>query len=290
MTGFARAEGQAGDYGWTWEVKSVNGRNLDVRCRLPSGTESLEPAIRAAVGERLKRGHIMVHLHLSRVSGVAAVRVNRELLEQVSRVASELAQGAGVAPPTADGLLALRGIVEIVEPEESAAEREAREGAMIATLGEALDRLNAARRDEGRRLAAVLGEQLDEIARLAAAGMTCASAQPEAIRARLKENLAALLDEAPALSEERLAQEAAVLIVKADVREEFDRLRAHIEAAREILAAGGAAGRRLDFLAQEFNREANTLCAKAADVGLTRVGLDLKTVIDQFREQVQNLE
>ena len=290
MTGFARAEGQAGGYEWVWEVKSVNGRGLDVRCRLPAGMEALELPIRAQVGERLKRGNVIVHLRISASEGEATIRVNRPLLDQLSVLAKELESEAGVAPPRADGLLSVRGVIETVEPEETAEARQGREREMMASLATALDELAAARRQEGGRLAEVLSAQLDEIARLAAAAEGLAAAQPEAIRARLKEGLEAVLESAPALSEERLEQEVAILIGKADVREELDRIGAHVANARELLLSGGAVGRRLDFLAQEFNREANTLCAKSADMELTRLGLELKTVIDQFREQNQNIE
>lgn len=290
MTGFARAGGQQEGLVWTWEVKSVNGRNLDVRCRLPSGFESLEPSARAAVSERFRRGHVSVHLQVSRGEGAATVRLNRELLDRLCALAKELEAEAGVAPARADGLLGLRGVIELAEPEPTDDERRARETAMLATLHEALDGLAAARREEGARLSAIVVGQIDEIARLVEAGEACAEVRPEAIRARLRENVEALLEMVPALPEERLAQEAAILITKADVREELDRLRAHVAAVRELLKEGDAGGRRLDFLAQEFNREANTLCAKAGDAELTRVGLDLKVTIDQFREQIQNIE
>ena len=290
MTGFARSEGQADAYVWTWEVKSVNGRGLDVRCRLPAGMEALEPAVRARVAERLVRGHVVAHLQVSRGGGEATIRVNRPLLDQLCDLAKQLESEAGLAPARADGLLAVRGVIEAVAPEETAAEREHRVAAMIASLVAALDELAAARRQEGRHLAEALMAQLDEIARLAAAAEACAAAQPQAIRARLEEGLAALLEAAPALSEGRLEQEVAILITKGDVREELDRLGTHVDAARQLLRTGGPAGRRLDFLAQEFNREANTLCAKSAAAELTRLGLELKAVIDQFREQAQNIE
>lgn len=290
MTGFARAGGQQDGSVWTWEVKSVNGRNLDVRCRLPPGFESLEPTARAAVSKRFRRGHVSVHLQVSRGEGAATVRLNRELLDRFRGLAKELEAEGGVAPASADGLLGLRGVIEPAEPEQTDEERRAREAAMLATFDEALGGLAAARREEGARLGAIVAGQVDEIARLVEAGEACAEVRSEAIRARLRENVEALLEAVPALPEERLAQEAAILITKADVREELDRLRAHVAAVRELLAEGDAGGRRLDFLAQEFNREANTLCAKAGDAELTRVGLDLKVTIDQFREQIQNIE
>jgi uncharacterized protein (TIGR00255 family) len=290
MTGFARAAGQGGAYAWTWEVKSVNGRGLDVRCRLPNGFEALEPAARAAVSERFRRGSVSLQLQLSRAEGAAAVRLNRELLDWASALAKELEREAGLAPASADGLLALRGVIEPAEPEETDEARETRTAAMLADLGSALDGLAAARRSEGDRLSDVVATQLNDITALIGAAEASAAAQPDAIRARLRENIDALLEASPALPEERLAQEAALLITKADVREELDRLRAHVAAVGEILVEGEGGGRRLDFLAQELNREANTLCAKSADAELTRIGLDLKVLIDQFREQVQNIE
>jgi uncharacterized protein (TIGR00255 family) len=290
MTGFARSQARAAAFDWTWEVKSVNGRGLDVRCRLPPGMEALEPGARAAVSERFARGHVVLHLQLTRRGGEAAVRLNREVLDQVRELARELESSAGAAPPRADGLLGLKGVIEVIEPEETEGERAAREEAMMASLVEALDRLQVARREEGARLGEILIVQLDEIDRLTGEAAACAAAQPEAITARLAEGVAALLEGAPSLNRERLEQEAALLINKADVREEIDRLGTHAGAAREVLAAAGPAGRRLDFLAQEFNREANTLCAKSADLALTRLGLELKVVIDQFREQIQNIE
>ncbi len=249
-----------------------------------------EARARAAVSERFRRGHVSVHLQVSRGEGVSVVRVNRELLDRLRGLAKELEDEGGVAPASADGLLGLRGVIETAEPEPSEEERRDREVAMLASLDEALGGLAAARQEEGARLGAVVSGQIDEVARLVEAGEACAEARPEAIRARLRENVEALLEAVPALPEERLAQEAAILVTKADVREELDRLRAHVAAARELLAEGEAGGRRLDFLAQEFNREANTLCAKAGDAELTRVGLDLKVTIDQFREQIQNIE
>lgn len=290
MTGFARAKARAGDFDWAWEVKSVNGRGLDVRCRLPAGMEIFEAKARAAISERFSRGHLVLNLQVARGEGETVLRLNHDLLEQVCTIAKELETSAGVAPARADGLLALRGVIEVAEAEETEEARGAREAAMMASLDEALDELVEARRREGERLGEVLATQLDQMERLAAAAEACAAAQPRAIRARLEEAVAALLEATPALSHERLEQEAALLFTKADVREETDRLGAHVAAARELLETGGAAGRRLDFLAQELNREANTLCAKSADVELTRIGLDLKAMIDQFREQVQNIE
>jgi uncharacterized protein (TIGR00255 family) len=291
MTGFARAEGGDGDLRWTWEVKSVNGRNLDIRVRVPSGFEALEPGVRTAVPERLKRGNVSIGLVLTRGQQPARARINKDLLEQVIVLAQEVQQRLKTEPPRPDGLLAIRGVVEPAEEEELPEEqREARTAKMASDFGKALASLAQMRQDEGARLAAIVGQQLNDIERFCAAAAASAAAQPAALQARLKQQVEMLLGTAPALPEERLAQELALLITKADVREELDRLGVHIAAARKLLKDGGAVGRKFDFLCQEFNREANTLCSKSSDSELTAVGLDLKAAIDQLREQVQNIE
>ena len=293
MTGFARTDGQHGALSWSWEVRSVNGRNLDVRCRVPAGFDAVEAKARQLAGERLRRGSLTMNLQVARAAEQLSYRVNRGLLEQLGAIVREAQDAIDARPPSIDGLLALRGVLEIDEAEQDEAERAARNDAVLASLDGALAELTRVRRAEGARLAAVLFELLDGIAELTAAAASAAAARPEALRRRLSEAVAELLAGEPALPEERLAQEVAILVAKADVREELDRLAAHVAAAREVVAdaaAGDAVGRRLDFLAQEFNREANTLCAKAQDLELTRLGLDLKVAIDRFREQVQNIE
>ena len=291
MTGFARAEGGNGDLRWTWEVKSVNGRNLDMRVRVPTGFEALEPAVRAAVPEKLKRGNIAVGLVLTRGQQPARVRINRELLDQVIALADEVRQRLKTEAPRPDGLLAVRGVVELAEEEDLSEEkREARIQQMSADFTKALAALAQTRYEEGARLAAIVAQQLNDIERFCTAAAASAAAQPAGLQARLKQQLDMLLGASPALPEERLAQELALLITKADVREELDRLGVHIAAARKLLKDGGAVGRKFDFLCQEFNREANTLCSKSSDSELTAVGLDLKASIDQLREQVQNIE
>lgn len=288
MTGFARVDGHGDGYSWTFEAKSVNGRSLDLRCRLPSGFDSVEATARADVPKRLARGNVNLTLTVNRAQAVSQLRINRELLAQVLEIAREI-EGAGAAAPRLDSLLAVRGIIEPVEEDETEA-RERVESALKGDLSKLIDQLAVNRLAEGARIAEVLNGHLDEIARLVDAASACASTQPEALREKLRTQVAAILGSFPALSEERLAQEAAILIGKADVREELDRLRAHIQAARDMMAEGGAIGRRFDFLCQEFNREANTLCSKSADVDLTRIGLSLKASIEQLREQVQNIE
>lgn len=292
MTGFARAVGEHGPLRWTWEVKSVNGRSLDIRCRLPAGMDALELPARERAQRLFQRGHLVLNLTVQREIGAAKLRVNRAALDDLIAQVRDIAAAAAVAPPTLDGLLAVKGVVEAAEEEDSEEARAARETALLASLDGALARLKAARAEEGRKLRAVLAAQLDGVAAEVEAAARLASLRPEAVKARLKEQVARLLEAQPALPEDRLVQEAALLAAKGDVQEELDRLRAHVEAARGLLHGtdGEAVGRRLDFLAQEFNREANTLCAKAADLELTRSGLALKALIDQFREQVQNIE
>ena len=290
MTGYARAAGHDEALGWTWEVKSVNGRALDLRFRLPIGMDRLEVPARALVNRYLKRGSLSASLQLSRAEAGAAWRVNRALLDRLLALHEDYAGQVAPGPARLDALLAVRGVVEQVE--EAASEEAAEElsAKIMASFETALKSLAAARVAEGGQLAALLAGHLEEIARLTAAAEALVSLTPAAVVARIKDQLATLLAAEPQLSEERLAQEAALIAAKADVREELDRLKAHVVAARALLAAEVPVGRRLDFLCQEFNREANTLCSKAADVALTRVGLELKAAIEQMREQVQNIE
>ncbi len=290
MTGFARCEGGDEALTWTWEVKSVNARGLDIRCRVPSGMEALEARARAAVPKVCARGNVTVSLNVDRGERGARLQVNRELLDQLVRLTRELKEEVDAAPPRLDGLLAVRGVLETVEDSEAPEAKAAREAKLAEDLDAALADLAEARRAEGAHLRGVAHAHLDEIARLTAQARETASAQPEALRERLRRQIRDILDAEPNLPEERLAQEVALIAAKADVREELDRLDAHDTAARELLEQGGAIGRRLDFLCQEFNREANTLCAKAQDVELTRIGLALKNRVEQLREQVQNIE
>lgn len=294
MTGYARAEGRDAQTSWVWEAKSVNGRGLELRCKLAHGHDSLEIAARDAAAKRLKRGNVQMSLTISRMGEQSLLQVNTPLLGQLLSMCKEWeGRFPGVAPARLDGLLAIKGVLEPADNAEQGDDEAtllAREAAMKLTMESMLDQLAAMRRDEGSRIGAVLKAQLAEIAQLTAKAAACASLRPEAIRERFQAQLAAVLEAAPSLAEERVAQEVALLVVKADIREELDRLKAHVEAAEELIGQGGAIGRKLDFLAQEFNREANTLCSKSADVELTRIGLDLKAVIDQLKEQVQNIE
>lgn len=289
MTGFARAEGTTGATSWMVEVKSVNGKALDIRSRIPNGFDAVDAAARLEFAKAVKRGNINLNINLSRAVTAGQLRLNRPLLAELVAIAREI-EDAGAERPRIDALLAVRGILETGEEEETPEQRAALEADLIGGVRDAVARLAQSRLAEGARLAEVLSGHLDEITTLTDAAGTTASLQPAALKEKLRAQVQALLDAVPALPEERLAQEAALLIAKADVREELDRLRAHIAQARDMLAEGGAIGRRLDFLCQEFNREANTLCSKSADVELTRIGLSLKATIEQFREQVQNIE
>jgi uncharacterized protein (TIGR00255 family) len=290
MTGFARSQGGDERTSWTWELRSVNARGLDQRFRLPGGWESLEAQARALIAEKLSRGSLQANLTLRTLQAPVRLQVNRELLAQVVALTRELETEVPAAPARLDGLLALRGVMETVEEEEDEAAQERRAAALLVAFREALEDLVAMRAQEGRRLGELVEMHLDRLAELEAAARRTAAAQPETIRARLRALVGELLQADAPLPEERLVQEAALLVGKADVREELDRLNAHIAAIRELLDEGGAIGRRLDFLCQELNREANTLCSKSADVELTRIGLDLKGAIEQLREQIQNLE
>jgi uncharacterized protein (TIGR00255 family) len=289
MTGFARAQGEAHGISWAWEIKSVNGRGLDLRLRLGPGFDSLEPELRAGLSQRFRRGNVSATLTVARTQP-PGLRINRAALAQLMALVDELGGEIEAAPPRIDGLLALRGVIETVEEDDEPVAA-ARRGDMLRGWAGALDRLAAARVEEGARVGVLLRGQLDEMAALAAAAADCAAAQPAAIRERLLAALAGLVGPgAPAMPEERVAQEVALLAARADIREEIERLRAHVAQAGDLIDEGEAVGRRLDFLCQELNREANTLCSKSADIALTRTGLALKAVIEQFREQVQNIE
>lgn len=286
MTGFARAAGTAGGVQWAWEVRSVNGRGLDVRVRVPTGFEAVGETARTALQKTLSRGQIQLSLSLTRNEGAPKVRINETLLASLAQAVARVPRPEGVAPATMDGLLGIRGVVEADEdatPDADSLNRDLTDGVvrLVADLVEA-------RRSEGRQLEEIVSAQVARIAALTQAAEDEPSRRVEAVKARLAATVEALAQ--TGLDPERLHQEAVLLAAKADVREELDRLRAHAESARELLATGGAIGRRLDFLAQEFGREANTLCAKAGEIGLSRIGLDLKAVVEQFREQVQNIE
>ncbi|MDI6026401.1 YicC/YloC family endoribonuclease [Corticibacterium sp. UT-5YL-CI-8] len=290
MTGFARATAQQAGTSVAWEIKSVNGKGIDARLRLPPGLERLEPLARQAIQKRFSRGNIQAALTIARPTGVTQPVVNEAFLKDVAGLAQRLVEQYGATPPTADGLLALRGVLDMPEAVETEEERAALDTIILAALNEALAGLEQARQAEGTALVAVLGGHVDAIEALALKAEADASREPAAIRQRLVEQVRLLLDAVPSLDENRIATEAAFLATRADIREEIDRLKTHIVSARALLASEGAVGRKLDFLAQEFNRESNTLCSKSNAASVTAIGLELKAVVDQFREQVQNLE
>jgi len=289
MTGFSAARGHSAGTSWAWEAKSVNGRGLDVRVRLPAGFEPLEDVVRQSVSKRFKRGSFQVTLTAQAVEAPARYRVNEALLESVITHCQNLVARGVASTPSADGLLALRGVLEPEAGDNTDAEREVLLAAIEESLGEALFGLERARKKEGEALSRILGGLVDTIAAHAMDARTLAESTPALIEGKFRAKLDELLGDLN-LDPARLAQEAALLAIKADVREELDRLDAHVVEARSLLKSGAGQGRRLDFLAQEFNRESNTLCSKSSSTNLTRIGLDLKTTVDQLREQAQNVE
>ena len=290
MTGFGRAAAEHHGTGISWEIKSVNGKTVEARLRLPPGFERIEQPVRQAIQKRFSRGNVQVGLTLSRPVFSAQPVVNEDFLKDLAGLARRLQEQYGAAPATADGLLALRGVLDTPDGEEDEAARAGLDAAILSTLDAALDALEAARRDEGAALGAVLLGHLAAMEALTLRAEADPSREPATIRARLKEQVALLLDAGQPLDEARLHMEAAFLATRADIREEIDRLKTHVASGRALLSAGGPVGRKLDFLSQEFNRESNTLCSKSNAAAVTAIGLELKAVVDQFREQVQNLE
>jgi len=288
MTGFARVEGALGAWSWAVEARSVNGRNLDTRFRGPPGFEALDRVARDGAQARFQRGQLTVNVQARRSEAAGQTQVSVETLERYLKAGAPYVATGMVAKPSLDGLLALKGVIEAREEEDDAETRAAVEAAMAASVAEALDALKVARLEEGTALSPVLQGQIDAVERLTREAGVEAAGQPAVLRDRFARRMVELLGEAA--SEERIVQEAAAQAIKADVREELDRLAGHVVGARTLLAAEAAAGRRLDFLSQEFMRESNTLCSKSALSSLTAIGLDLKAVIEQFREQVQNVE
>lgn len=289
MTGFARTSFEVDGAKFSWELRSVNARGLEIRLRLPSGLDHLETDIRTRIRDAIPRGSCHFTLAREAEGEQSRLVLNESALAVVVTAARRLASEEGVAMPSADGLLAIPGVLLDggAALDEAAAER--RDTAVLAELGKAIDALKRARREEGARLEALVCDQIDRIERMVAEAETVAAGAPEALRQRIRDQVALLTADASSLNADRLHQEAVLAATRADVREEIDRLHSHIAGARNLLAAGDAVGRRLDFLTQEFNREANTLCSKAFDRRLTAIGLELKAIIDQLREQVQNL-
>jgi len=290
MTGFARSHGVCGTYAWAWEIKSVNAKGLDVRLRLPAGWDAVEAPARARATEALSRGTVYGTLTITRQGIAPIVRVNEAVLNAVLTTLKDLSGRLAAEPPRLDGILALKGVIEVMDEDEKEDERRAAEQAVGKGFGAALAELIAMRRREGETLGQVLTLRLDQIAELTTRAEDAPGRRAEAIKARIAEQVASLLDASSRFDPDRLHQEAILIASKADIREELDRLASHVAQAKRLIADGKAVGRRLDFLSQELNREANTLCSKSNDVALTNIGLELKTVVEQFREQVQNLE
>ena len=291
MTGFARAAAEHEGTALAWEVKSVNGKSVEVRLRVPQGFERLEPTVRQTVQKRFSRGNFQVTLTVGRATGAQAQPVvNEAFLKDIAGLAKRLQEQFGVEPATADGLLALRGVLDIPETVETDEARAALDAVVATALDKALSGLETARRAEGEALRNLLSGHIDAIEELTLRAEADPSREPAAIREKIAEQVRLLMDASTNLDEGRLHMEAAFLATKADIREEIDRLKTHVASGRTLLAGGGAIGRKLDFLAQEFNRESNTLCSKSNAASVTSIGLELKAVVDQFREQVQNLE
>lgn len=290
MTGFARSHGTSGPYAFEWELKSVNAKGFDFRMRLPPGWDDVELRARKLAAEQLARGTVYANLTVKRTGTASTVRVNHDVLNAVLKIAGEMAGRIDAVAPSIDGLMAIKGVVEVAEPETDEAEDQLARTAVFGAFEQALGSLVEMRRREGATLHAVLVQRLEEIESLAGRAEAAPGRKPEAIRARLAEQIAVLLDASDRFDSDRLTQEALMIATKADIREELDRIASHIKQARDLLSKGGPVGRRLDFLAQEFNREVNTCCSKSNDLELTNTGLELKNVVEQFREQVQNLE
>jgi uncharacterized protein (TIGR00255 family) len=290
MTGFARSHGTSGPYAFEWELKSVNAKGFDFRMRLPPGWDDVELAARKRATELLSRGTVYANLTVKRSSAASTIRVNPDVLNAVVKIATELAGRIDAVAPSIDGLMAMKGVIEVAEPEADEAEDQAARVAVSAAFEQALASLVEMRKREGATLGDILTQRLNEIERLAAKAEVAPGRKPEAIRARLAEQIATLLDASDRFDSDRLTQEALMIATRADIREELDRIASHVSQARDLIGKGGPVGRRLDFLSQEFNREVNTCCSKSNDLELTNTGLELKNVVEQFREQVQNLE
>ena len=290
MTGFSRTQGAVGPWSYAWELKSVNSKGLDIRLRLPPVFDSLEIKARQAIAARLTRGAITVNLTAKRIDEAASVQINRLILDRLLSALAQTPLPENLRPASLDGLLALPGVIEVIQPQEDETLRNQVEADILSALEEALDALVAARHAEGEALRQILSLRLAHIRQLTQNADAHPARQADAIRARLIQNLAKLVENVEGLDQARLHQEAVLLAVKSDIREELDRLKAHVDSVNELLATGGPIGRRLDFLAQELGRESNTLCAKSNDPALTAIGLDLKIEVEQFREQVQNIE
>jgi uncharacterized protein (TIGR00255 family) len=290
MTGFARSHGTSGPYAFEWELKSVNAKGFDLRMRMPPGFDEVETIARKRATEVLSRGTVYANLTVKRGNAQSTIRINEDVLNSVLRIAADLASKIDAVAPSVDGLMNIKGVIEVVEPEADEVEDKAAKAAVAAAFEEALTALVAMRKREGTSLGEILSQRLDEIETLSKKAEAAPGRKPEAIRARLADQIATLLEASDRFDPDRLTQEALMMATKADIREELDRIASHIAQSREMITKGGPVGRRLDFLSQEFNREVNTCCSKSNDLELTNTGLEMKNVVEQFREQVQNLE
>lgn len=290
MTGFARSHGASGPYAFEWELKSVNAKGLDLRVRLPPGWDELESFAKRRAAEVLSRGTIYANFNVKRTNALSTVRVNEDVLSSIIRVAAALAGKIDAVAPSVDGLLSIKGVIEVVEPETDETEDKAAKHAAAVSFDQALADLVEMRQREGTVLGQILLQRMDEIEQLAKRAEAAPGRKPDAVKARLAEQIAVLLQTSDRFDPDRLSQEALLIAAKADIREELDRIASHVAQARDMIGKGGSVGRRLDFLAQEFNREVNTCCSKSNDIELTNTGLEMKNVVEQFREQVQNLE
>ena len=291
MTGFGSSEGIEGGTSWTWEVKSVNGKGLDIRCRLPQGYEKADTVARLVSGKLFNRGNLSLNLAIQEKQNQNQYKINHSLLNQLVEAATALQSNVeGFEKLRLDGLFAVRGVVEPTAEIDNSSDNPDLKEKILKSLDAALFSLLQSRIEEGKRISIVLFGQLERIDKLCEEAEKILLLQPVNIRKRLNQQIEELLGTFPRLPEERLAQESAILMIKADVREELDRLKAHVDSAKILMEKGGVIGRKLDFLCQEFNREVNTLCSKASDISLSKIGLELKVVIEQYREQVQNIE
>jgi uncharacterized protein (TIGR00255 family) len=290
MTGFARSHGASGPYVFEWELKSVNAKGFDLRLRMPQGWDEVEAFAKKRAAELLVRGTVYANLTVKRANSQSTVRINEDVLASVVKVASQLAAKIDAVAPSIDGLLSIKGVIEVVEPDSDEEEDKAARAAAAEAFDKALTDLVTMRRREGVALGQILSLRMDEVETLAKKAEAAPGRKPEAIKARLAEQVAALLETSDRFDTDRLNQEALLIAARADIREELDRIASHVAQTRELIGKGGSIGRRLDFLAQEFHREVNTCCSKSNDIELTNTGLEMKNVVEQFREQVQNLE
>lgn len=290
MTGFGRAQGQFENHTWVWEIRSVNGKGLDVRMRIPPGLDAFDQFVKTTLKAELSRGNVNVSLQLQKDNKEADVKINEQALDKLISAAKDAAKKHDLPMPSIDSLLAIRDIVEVTDMEDGEDFLKEVDEALKASFKEAVEAIKKSRSDEGAATFKMLSDILNDVECLLKEGEEIASKQPGALKQKFEEKVSALFDNKQGVDEERIVQEIVILATKADVKEETDRLHAHIDSARKLMDESGPVGRKLDFLTQEFNRETNTLCSKSSDITLTNIGLSLKTAIDQFREQVQNVE